>query len=709
MKKLVCALGAVAVSFAALAETAVNGAPELKVYASARGGKAGTDNDATTAVTLTWVVSDYGTGASSTGPLILELSETSDFAVKTEVEVAASASGELPVTGTYKVTGLTAGAMRYARLRATNNLSVEGTSLAFPFSSLTTKTSTDWISRGTVRYVDNQEGDDETGDGSAERPYATINRAAYHACQFDEIVIRPGKDYVLTETIAFPNIPDSTEYVQLTIRSSVEKEQVVIDGGGTMIGIDAYFGGVYYKDICVSNCVSSTEKVGAAIRLFDGGWSNAAEMWRLGTKIERCKFVNCIHRTSSGGALYGKKFLIWDTDFVDCKSAKSAGAVYSDNAGSASCYNEFRRCNFIRNVCGTDGATGASGGAVHCATSGQHHFYDCEFVSNRTDSTKSGECHAGAVNGSINLMSNCTFRCNYALAGGAGVYQRGFTGAQFLACKFYDNACGGGGDGNYNGGGALYCWSDQPPVIRDCVFVGNTSTNQAGGAMRIGRHTELSGCSFTNNWSGKNAGAVNLRATVTSCVERCSFVGNTSEQSGGAVYYGTGKESMLSFRNCLFAENAAAVNGGALALANYTVEHQAVLENCTLVGNAVAAGKKGAAIYGTYTVASLTNCLFSANLIGTSEGTYTADTRATFALDHCFTEGDPKFVDAANGDYTLSAASPCRNAGANAPWMVGATYLNPTNPKRTGRIAENIVDIGCYEYWPVPGILLMVR
>ena len=81
MKKLVCALGAVAVSFAALAETAVNGAPELKVYASARGGKAGTDNDATTAMTLTWVVSDYGTGASSAGPLILELSETSDFAV----------------------------------------------------------------------------------------------------------------------------------------------------------------------------------------------------------------------------------------------------------------------------------------------------------------------------------------------------------------------------------------------------------------------------------------------------------------------------------------------------------------------------------------------------------------------------------------------------------------------------------------------------
>ena len=41
---------------------------------------------------------------------------------------------------------------------------------------------TDFVSTGVVRYVDNQTGDDETGDGSEEHPYATINRLFGHKC-----------------------------------------------------------------------------------------------------------------------------------------------------------------------------------------------------------------------------------------------------------------------------------------------------------------------------------------------------------------------------------------------------------------------------------------------------------------------------------------------------------------------------------------------
>ena len=45
-------------------------------------------------------------------------------------------------------------------------------------------------------------------------------------------------------------------------------------------------------------------------------------------------------------------------------------------------------------------------------------------------------------------------------------------------------------------------------------------------------------------------------------------------------------------------------------------------------------------------------------------------------------------------DFRLQKMSPCRDTGTNEmSWMTGATDLSG-NP----RIANNVVDIGCYEY-----------
>ena len=77
---------------------------------------------------------------------------------------------------------------------------------------------------------------------------------------------------------------------------------------------------------------------------------------------------------------------------------------------------------------------------------------------------------------------------------------------------------------------------------------------------------------------------------------------------------------------------------------------------------------------------------------------------------------DPKFVDAAHGDFRLQADSPCINRGENADWMT-STAVNPVTGKRIKvfdlaggpRLYGANVDIGCYELWFPMGLLIKVQ
>jgi len=66
--------------------------------------------------------------------------------------------------------------------------------------------------------------------------------------------------------------------------------------------------------------------------------------------------------------------------------------------------------------------------------------------------------------------------------------------------------------------------------------------------------------------------------------------------------------------------------------------------------------------------------------------------------------GDPKFVDAANGDWHLRVSSPCCGKGDNSAVSEGAVDLDG-NPRKFGRN----VDIGCYECQKSVGFHILVR
>jgi MYXO-CTERM domain-containing protein len=93
------------------------------------------------------------------------------------------------------------------------------------------------------------------------------------------------------------------------------------------------------------------------------------------------------------------------------------------------------------------------------------------------------------------------------------------------------------------------------------------------------------------------------------------------------------------------------------------------------------------------TPAVLRNNIFSGN--------GTACSQASAVLDHNFTMGDPKLVDAMGHDYHLLAGSPCAEAGADPGMGDGQVlipklqYVHPASSEQ--RTTVGTIDIGAYE------------
>ena len=61
-------------------------------------------------------------------------------------------------------------------------------------------------------------------------------------------------------------------------------------------------------------------------------------------------------------------------------------------------------------------------------------------------------------------------------------------------------------------------------------------------------------------------------------------------------------------------------------------------------------------------------------------------------------------MDAANGDFRLKNSSPCKNTGIlEEGWMANASDL-----AGNARVLDGVPNIGCYEFYPPPGVMLIV-
>ncbi len=293
------------------------------------------------------------------------------------------------------------------------------------------------------------------------------------------------------------------------------------------------------------------------------------------------------------------------------------------------------------------------------------------------------------------------------------------------------------GRGNGKIGYQFFVLQNSSAAIKDITVEGVTFTTGSGGAIvNITGNGKVSGCRFIRNLHN-SAGAV-LLTGGSAALERCVFIGNSSSGSGNvrgpvAVLINSGG----TVRDCLFVCNTNKSTGIAGSSNRYdggVVEcwdsnGKSKVYNSTFVGNVSWVDLPGG-IYNP-NKGTVRNCIFHGNLAyDASTGTYTnangtgvAQGTGPDKMSHLLVypqtesyvgyEGivgkDPLFKNAVAGDYRLSSASPCINAGTNLHFNAGFTDLagNPRIYKFGTR--SGIIDIGCYEAAFESGFFLYVK
>jgi hypothetical protein len=243
---------------------------------------------------------------------------------------------------------------------------------------------------------------------------------------------------------------------------------------------------------------------------------------------------------------------------------------------------------------------------------------------------------------------------------------------------------------------------DSHAVVTDNTFTANTGTFGDGGAVKVSHAASLfRGNTYTENVSGGAGGAVEVDDD-SSTFEGEAFQGNHTDGDGGALHTNipnwdirvsasrfegnvadgcggalaaTASPFTVSLMDGVIAGNVAA-RGGGLCAKDVAVDVRGTLVHA----NEAREGGAGAGVMARGGVVSLRNAIVAEHRDGPGlEGTGDAVFDARWSLNWANAldvrgisspwtqEGnladDPRFADAAAGDYTLAPDSPARDAG----------------------------------------------
>lgn len=441
-------------------------------------------------------------------------------------------------------------------------------------------------------------------------------------------------------------------------------DRVILDGGATA---DDRTAG--HRVFLLSNAGSGL--CGLTIRNgFAADQGGGAYITNPTAGLSDCIFTNCFALSADGNGGRG--------------GAVSVKVIVSNRAPL------FTRCRFVACQAGEGGAValmaGASLSAFAADRSGACAFVDCAFEGNEAVRAD-GNANGGALSATLCSVwtENCRFTGNWTTSTGAST-SGARRGAAVEAAKY--------------------------SVFANCVFDGNGSGHRA--LLNGGNPVRVMGCVFRNNTSDSLVGDGNM---AESLVESCVFTNNACTYA----IYGSAR-----WRNCLYADNAMALNLDG-----------SVFENVTVVSN------RCPGVYLNATAAfTLANCIVAYNQggeISNSRGngnfrwlkTITAETLPTYAtlMNSCvlgastlqFDDGTPfdllgqdadgksidakpRFVDPKRNDWRLKRRSPCRDTGKTLDWMTADATDLAGNPRVVGRggkpLADDaaaLPDMGCFE------------
>ena len=252
---------------------------------------------------------------------------------------------------------------------------------------------------------------------------------------------------------------------------------------------------------------------------------------------------------------------------------EEGGAFYGNGSFGGLCNPEFRNCTFKKNKAVHDGGgafslTGAEQGV------GNAIFEDCLFEENEAGFS-GGAIHSFGKTGQSNsILRRCTFLLNRAAEGGAIYSDGSFSGYSvpvFEECYFEKNEATGSG-GVFYGNGIFQGVSS--PVFKTCQFFQNKALELHGGAVaNLGSENGIANanfedCIFEENEALLNGGAIfnfGLKGHSNPVLKRCTFRKNVAREGAGMYSDASfGGECNPDVTDCNFFENHAGGDGGAV-------------------------------------------------------------------------------------------------------------------------------------------------
>jgi len=152
------------------------------------------------------------------------------------------------------------------------------------------------------------------------------------------------------------------------------------------------------------------------------------------------------------------------------------------------------------------------------------------------------------------IISDCTFRYNYAFFGG-GIFVNASRNPSISRCKFLENTA-------REAGGGIYIYNSSSSVISNCIFdnnyaIGTLAANYSGGAIQFGlsiTNAKAINCTFVNNRSNRTgdtfytlSGGSVVNSIFWGSSDQTGFYG-----SGGTISYSAiqGYSAGSHFSNC---------------------------------------------------------------------------------------------------------------------------------------------------------------
>ena len=211
-----------------------------------------------------------------------------------------------------------------------------------------------------------------------------------------------------------------------------------------------------------------------------------------------------------------------------------------------------------------------------------------------------------------------------------------------------------GVEGTGGMGGCIMC--EASPTIRNCNFTGCIAG--LGSAIYVSSNNNpiISDCTFTNDTSYSGTVCFGVYATVIGC----SFIENYGEL-GQIHCYGNSEYGSYVIKSCTFANNGPSLLSAGIYMRDFASLH---VENCLFFYG-----------FGWSNIYCEAGCgdveIVSTDMYDLSGSEWDSCFAAFQGINGNFS-ADPLFCDPENGDYSISALSPCAPAHNSSGRYIGA-------------------------------------